>query len=75
MDVLGKPDRLERVLRFVTGALAGGGLWFFGYPTHWIGPIDVAASVLIPAGCGALALRFGDRFWFALVRGLGSRDL
>ena len=57
-----KPDREEKIIRFVFGASAGiviGGIVF--YQLQW-GPHLLVAS-LLALFLGAGAVRFGDDFW------------
>ena len=62
------PDRLEKGIRFGCGLVAGGILGVLGalsIPTY-----RLLTCVLSGAGVallfGALAVRYGDRFWYGL---------
>jgi len=63
-----EPDRVELLVRFVCGSI-------FGLSLGVLVALNMALSSLLEffgllglfaAGCGVLALRFGDRFWWGL---------
>jgi hypothetical protein len=70
------PDRAERVIRFICGAIVGavlGALTAFAFLFHLEGdwPFVALALVLVtPALFGVLAMKFGDPFWEGLSKWL-----
>jgi len=59
LDVEGRPDRLELVIRFVCGFLVA---------SYLVGRLVGGWGVLAGLVAGVLAACYGDAFWFALVR-------
>lgn len=62
------PDRGEKGVRFGCGFLLGAVLGFIGAAFNGAGTVRVAALVAGGAAVlgGTLAVRYGDRFWYAL---------
>jgi hypothetical protein len=64
------PDREEKVIRavcgFFLGVIVGGYICLRMYRhTPWLG---VFVLVLVVVGCTYGAVRYGDKFWWGLVR-------
>ena len=64
-----QPDREEKVVRFIFGFLAGAVISVFSW-LQWQFRLDVflILGALIASSMGILAVRYGDRFWHALLR-------
>jgi hypothetical protein len=66
LDDSPRPDRVELVVRFLCGSILG---LAFGLYVAVSTPLSTATEFVIAlcvTTCGLLALRYGDRFWFAL---------
>jgi hypothetical protein len=63
------PTPLVKKTRIGCGAIFGlvvglfGGIYWFGLSAGWLWGFAVLLAIV----CAVLALRYGDRFWFAIV--------
>ena len=64
-----RPDKEEKIIRFIFGFLAGAfigllSIFHFSLNLEVIAYFTIAASLV----CGLLAMIYGDRFWHSLTR-------
>jgi hypothetical protein len=63
-----EPGTLTKATRFGCGALLGVGVGLYFLAKWTIMSFGLAAAIMIAAvcGCGYLAMKYGDEFWYAL---------
>lgn len=66
-----RPDSLEKIIRFVCGAVAGGGVAFVAVGQETFSGRELALAVVVGAlAVGLCAMVSGDRFWRVFLSGL-----